>query len=161
MAPARGLFGLYKTMGDVPRPLVGIESKAAVASVHSSSPTRGHHMKRAPTLLLIITILVLLGIAQVQAQGEITLEGLAASIEALVNRDNNFEERIVALENQLDIVTPTSTVTNTPTNTPTPTHTPTPTYTPTITLTPTPTFTPTPTHAHTHAHPTSASDEFR
>ena len=102
-------------------------------------------MKRAPNLLLIVTILVLLGIAQVQAQGEITLEGLAASIEALVKRDNNFEERIIALENQLEIVTPTSTVTNTPTNTPTPTHTPTPTYTPTITLTPTPTFTPTPT----------------
>ena len=161
MAPARGLFGLYKTMGDVPRPLVGIESKAAVASVHSSSPTRGHHMKRAPTLLLIITILVLLGIAQVQAQGEITLEGLAASIEALVNRDNNFEERIVAMENQLDIVTPTSTVTNTPTNTPTPTHTPTPTYTPTITLTPTPTFTPTPTLTPTPLPPATNFEEVR
>ena len=118
-------------------------------------------MKRAPTLLLIITILVLLGIAQVQAQGEITLEGLAASIEALVKRDNNFEERIVALENQLDIVTPTSTVTNTPTNTPTPTHTPTPTYTPTITLTPTPTFTPTPTLTPTPLPPATNFEEVR
>ena len=118
-------------------------------------------MKRAPTLLLIVTILVLLGIAQVQAQGEITLEGLAASIEALMKRDNNFEERIIALENQLDIVTPTSTVTNTPTNTPTPTHTPTPTYTPTITLTPTPTFTPTPTLTPTPLPPTTNFVEVR
>ena len=118
-------------------------------------------MKRAPNLLLIVTILVLVGIAQVQAQGEITLEGLAASIEALMNRDKNFEERIVALENQLDIVTPTSTVTNTPTYTPTPTHTPTPTYTPTITLTPTPTFTPTPTLTPTPLPPAMSFEEVR
>ena len=118
-------------------------------------------MKRAPNLLLIVTILVLVGIAQVQAQGEITLEGLAASIEALMNRDKNFEERIVALENQLDIVTPTSTVTNTPTYTPTPTHTPTPTYTPTITLTPTPTFTPTPTLTPTSLPPAMSFEEVR
>lgn len=101
-------------------------------------------MKRAPTPLLIATILVLFGIAQVQAQGEITLEGLAASIEALVKRDNNLEERIVALEKQLEIVTVTLTATSTPTTTPTPTLTPIPTHTPTITLTPTPTITPTP-----------------
>ena len=118
-------------------------------------------MKRAPNLLLIVTILVLVGIAQVQAQGEITLEGLAASIEALMNRDKNFEERIVALENQLDIVTPTSTVTNTPTYTPTPTHTPPPTYTPTITLTPTPTFTPTPTLTPTPLPPAMSFEEVR
>ena len=118
-------------------------------------------MKRAPDLLFIVTILVLLGIAQVQAQGEITLEGLAASVEALIKRDTNFEERIVALEVQLDIVTPTSTVTNTPTHTPTSTHTPTPTYTPTITLTPTPTFTPTPTLTPTALPPATDFEEVR
>ena len=118
-------------------------------------------MKRAPTLLLIITILVLLGIAQVQAQGEITLEGLAASIEALVNRDNNFEERIIALENQLEIVTVTSTVTSTPTTTPTPTLTPTSTHTPTITPAPSPTFTPTPTLTPTPLPPATNFEEVR
>ena len=118
-------------------------------------------MKRAPNLLLIVTILVLLGIAQVQAQGEITLEGLAASIEALVNRDNNFEERIVALEKQLEIVTVTSTVTSTSTTTPTPTLTPTPTHTPTITPTPSPTFTPTPTLTPTPLPPATNFEEVR
>lgn len=82
-------------------------------------------MKRT-TLFLTICILAVLGITRVQAQGAFTLESLAKSIEGLVRKDDELESRIVALENQLGLVTATHTVTSTPTVTPTETPTPLP-----------------------------------
>lgn len=117
-------------------------------------------MKRI-TLFLTICVLAILGITQVQAQGTFTLESLADSIEGLVRKDDELEARIVALENQLGLVTATHTVTSTPTVTPTATHTPTQTHTPTITLTPTPTFTPTPTLTPTPLPPTTSFETVR
>jgi len=117
-------------------------------------------MKRK-SIFLVILVLAVLGISHVQAQGNLTLEGLAASIEALVKRDEELESRIIMLENQLGLVTATLTVTSTPTVTPTETSTPTQTHTPTVTLTPTPTFTPTPTLTPTPLPPATSFEEVR
>ena len=106
-------------------------------------------MKRIIRIAITIALFALLP-SMLMAQGENPLENLAAALAKLVQRQDNFEARLIEIENRLNIVTattthtPTPTETPVPTDTPTPTETPTPTQTPTVTLTPTPTFTPTP-----------------
>lgn len=100
-------------------------------------------MKRIIRIAITIALFALLP-SMLMAQGENPLENLAETLAKLVQRQDNFEARLIEIENRLNIVTVTTTHTPAPTGTPVPTETPTPTQTPTITLTPTPTFTPTP-----------------
>ena len=104
-------------------------------------------IKRTAVLLAVLAALLP---AALLGQGRVTLESLADSLAALLQRHDALEARLVAIERELGIVTATATPTATPTETPlpteTPTITPTPTetHTPTVTPTPTATFTPTP-----------------
>jgi len=100
-------------------------------------------MKRIIRIAITIALFALLP-SLLMAQGENPLEDLASALAKLVQRQDNFEARLIEIENRLNIVTVTTTHTPAPTGTPVPTGTPTPTQTPTVTLTPTPTFTPTP-----------------
>ena len=124
-------------------------------------------MSRRLIVSLAVAVLVVLGVSQLSAAGEVTLESLASAIAALTQKDDAFEQRIVNIEKNMGLVTATSTPTNTPTDTATPTQTPTVTLTPTvtdtptITLTPTPTFTPSPTFTPTPLPPPVSFSEVR
>ena len=124
-------------------------------------------MSRRLIVSLAVAVLVVLGVSQLSAAGEVTLESLASAIAALTQKDDDFEQRIVNIEKNMGLVTATSTPTNTPTDTATPTQTPTVTLTPTvtdtptITLTPTPTFTPSPTFTPTPLPPPVSFSEVR
>ena len=104
-------------------------------------------IKRTAVLLAVLAALLP---AALFGQGRVTLDSLADGLVALLQRQDAFETRLVAVERELGIVTatptPTATATETPLPTATPTITPTPTktHTPTVTPTPSPTFTPTP-----------------
>ena len=101
-------------------------------------------MKRILGSLAILLLLFALLPSVMTSQGDDPLEILTNALLILTDRQNDFESRLIEIENQLGIVTATSTHTPRPTENPTPTKTPTPTHTPTITPSPTPTFTPTP-----------------
>ena len=93
-------------------------------------------MKKSLQVLLIVAFLVGIAVPLYAQDAGLSLEGLAAKVEAMVelvtsmsDRMNSFEQRLAVLE-----------ATDTPTATPSPTETP----TPAPTLSPTPTPTPTP-----------------
>ena len=121
-------------------------------------------MRRRPLIVIFALVLVVLGVSTLSAAGEITLESLAAAISKVMQRQDDFEKRLVVIEKELSIPTPTPTetpeVTATvaatetaaasdtptatrtakPTNTTRPTSTPRPTRTAAPTATPTPSF---------------------
>lgn len=100
--------------------------------------------KRISRIALMVALFVLVPTA-LMAQDGMTIADIVEAIESLSKKDKDLEQRIIAIEDILEISTATPTVTSTPSETPTPTDTSTPTRTPTKTSTPMPTFTPTPT----------------
>lgn len=119
-------------------------------------------MRRRQAVIFVALILVVVVASNLSAAGEFTLESLAAAFSNMMQRQDALEERIAAIERELNIVSPTptetpeatatavasdtATATNTsePTVTPRPTQTSRPTNTPRPTLTAAPTATPTP-----------------
>ena len=93
-------------------------------------------MKKSLVVVLLVLCLVGVSVPLYAQDAGLTLEGLAAKVEAMVelvtsmsDRMNSFEQRLTILE-ATDTPTPTSTPTETPTPTPTESPTPTPTPTP-------------------------------
>ncbi len=86
-------------------------------------------------LILLITVCLIGVAAPLYAQDELTLEALAAKVEAMVELVTSMSDRVNSFEQRLAILeatdTPTPTATATPTASPTPTESPTPTATPT------------------------------
>lgn len=86
-------------------------------------------MKRSNVYgLIIVTLIVLLAFAfasLANAQGTLTLEGLAARVDALLGRVDTHEQRLAAIETAI-APTPTPKPSSTPVPTATATHTPTP-----------------------------------
>ncbi len=87
-------------------------------------------------LLIVLIVVILAGVAvPLYAQDDLTLEGLAEKVEAIVELLTSMSDRLTAYEERLAILeatdTPTPTPTASPTATPTPTAPPTPTATPT------------------------------
>ena len=107
-------------------------------------------MRRRPLIVIFALVLVVLGVSTLSAAGEITLESLAAAISKVMQRQDDFEKRLVVIEKELNIptATPTQTVLATETaaasDIPTATRTAEPTSTPRPTNTAAPTATPTP-----------------
>ena len=88
-------------------------------------------------LLIVLIVACLVGIAvPLYAQDELTLEGIADKVEAIIEILTSMSDRLTAYEERLAILEAT--------DTPTPTPTASPTATPTSTASPTPTATPTP-----------------
>lgn len=113
-------------------------------------------MKRRSIVVVFALALVVFVVSSLSAAGEVTLETLAAAFETIMQRQDALEERIAAVERELNIPSPTPTETPeatatavasdtaTATNTPSPTNTAQPTNTPRPTMTAAPTATPTP-----------------
>ena len=117
-------------------------------------------MYRRLSVVAFTVVLIVLGMSQLSAAGEVTLGSLASAISKVIQKQNEFESRLVAVEKELNIITATPTVTSTPVDTATPTpivtetpassstaavtKTPTPTRTSRPTRTPSPTISPTP-----------------
>ncbi len=88
-------------------------------------------------LLIVLIVACLVGIAvPLYAQDELTLEGIADKVEAIIEILTSMSDRLTAYEERLAILEAT--------DTPTPTPTASPTATPTSTASPTPAATPTP-----------------
>jgi len=90
-------------------------------------------------LLVVLIVVCLAGIAvPLYAQDDLTLQGLADKVEAIVNLLTSMSDRLTAYEERLAILEATDTPTPTPTASPTASSTPTATPTPdsaTVTIT--------------------------
>ena len=92
-------------------------------------------MKKSLLALLIVVFLVGITVPLYAQDVVLTLEGLAAKVEPMVELVTSMSDRIVSFERRLAVLE----ATDTPTVTPTPTETPIPTPSETPTPTPTPT----------------------
>ena len=86
-------------------------------------------MKKKLFLLLLVVTLLGMAVPLYAQDAGLTLEGLAAKVEAVIELVASMSERMIPLEERLAILEATATPTVTPTPSPTPPPTPTPTPT--------------------------------